>query len=269
MDIKLNLAKLMTATAAESKLAEEQSASQGTQLGPILSGKSLNVTSAMSGDLEKLVAQLKSENENTRMSVSQRRVAILQTVLDTLSDKLTSAEKENLLRIEELNGEKTEANEELAGLKGQKATTEKLINELDLKIAALEKQIEAAVADGAKHREQVAELKSQRAEEQARLDSIEGAIKSVSARISGIDGKIAKCTEAIGSATLNVVSTALRAAANDETATPDRAETVAERNKKEAHAIENDISRIIAEALDKIDSEISKEIASAQELVKA
>ena len=140
---------------------------------------------------------------------------------------------------------------------------------LDAQISALEKQIEQAVKDGADHREKVAQLKEQRAAEQSKLDQIEGAIKSVASKIADIDGKIARCTEAIGFATLNDVAAELRTAAGDEMPGAERAESDADRRKAEEKAEATDIAKDISKSLDKIDDQIRQALAEAQELVKA
>ena len=269
MAIELNINKVTTAVAGDSGVSKDQGAAQGAKLGSVLGGESLKVTSGATSDLEKLVARLKNENESTKLSVAQRRISILQTVLDSMADRVTAAERENLLKLEELNGQKGAAAAELAGLQADKAATEGRIAVLDAEIAALENQIKQAVEDGADHREQVAKLKAQRAEEQEKLDRIEGAIGSVSAKIADISVKISECTKAIGAATLSVVSAALRSAAGEETSAVERPESDAERRKAEAKADATDVAKHISDALDRIDAQILQAIAEAQELVKA
>ena len=236
---------------------------------PILAGASVKVTSGVMSDLEALVAKLRNENETTRQDVSQRRLSILSTVLDSMADRISAAEKKNLLQIEELNGQKSAAKTELAGLQCDKTAAEGRIATLDLEIKALEDQIKQAVADGADHREKVAKLKAQRADEQAKLDQINGAIQSVTAKIAGLDVQIAECTAAIGSKTLSEVSSALRAATGEENFIAERPETQAARDKKAEKEAATDIANQISESLDKIDKQILDALAEAQELVKA
>ena len=269
MAIELNVNKVATSITGDAKLSEDQGAAQSNKLGALLGGENVKVTPAAMSDLEKLVAQLKNESESTKMSVAQRRISILQTVLDSMAGRVTEAQKAAILEIETLNTERAGLEAELGGLNSDKAATEGSIALLDAKIEALEKQIKQAVKDGADHREQVAKLKRQRAEEQAKLDQIEGAIKSASSKVAEIDGKIAKCTETIGSATLNEVSAALRAAAGEEKPDADRAESAADRRKAEEKAEATDIAKGISKFLDKIDDQIRQALAEAQELVKA
>ena len=269
MAIELNVGSVRTALTTETNLNEDLGVAQKGTLTPVLSGESLKVTSGAMSDLEKLVARLKNEDENVRQSVSQRRVAILQTVLDSLVDRISAADKAKILELEALNGQKTAAEEELSGLNGDKAATEGRISAIDLEIAALESAVEREVQNGADHREKIAKLKQQRSVEQAKLDQINSAIKSTSAKIADLDGKIAKCTASIGSTTLSEVSSALREAASQEKGVVEPPESEADRTKEAEKAFATDISRLIRESLDKIDSPIKKALEEAQEIVKA
>jgi len=265
MAIEFDTTRIAAQTMALASQTDTSAAQAKKGTTPILGGENLKVTSGAMSDLDKLVAKIKNENENTRQSVAQRRVSILQTVLDSMADKITQAEKEDLLKLEALNGQKSEAESELAGLQADKSAVTGRVSALDIQIDALEKAVEQAVQDGKDHREQVAKLKEQRAEEQAELDRIEGAIKSVSSKIADIDGKIATYTEAIGSATLSKVSAALRAASSeDDLPAAETPETQADRDKKDAKEAVTDISRHIRESLDKIDEQISRVLDEAQ-----
>ena len=273
MAIELNINKAATTVAGDTTLSENLGAAQGTKLGAVLGGENVKVTSGAMSDLEKLVAQLKNETDDTKMSVTQRRIAVLQTVLDSMSDRITEQERAGLIEIEKLNGEKSVEASKLAGLEADKVATAGRITELDVKIAELEKAIERAVQDGEDHREQVEELKQQRAEEQKKLDQINTAIEAANSKIAGIDVKIAECTKAIAQTTLNEVANALRIAESDplsKTPTTDVAkESDAERRKAEEKAEATDIGNLIKDALDKLDAQILQAIAEAQELVKA
>jgi len=274
MAIEININKgAATAVAGDAKLSENQGATQSAKLSPILGGENVKVTSGAMSDLEKLVAQLKNETDDTKMSVTQRRIAVLQTVLDTMSDRITEQERAGLIEIEKLNGSKADEVAKLAGLEADKVATAGRIAELDVKIAELEKAIERAVQDGEDHREQVAKLKEERDREQKKLDQINTAIESANSKIAGIDVKIAECTKAIAQTTLNEVANALRIAESDtlsKTPTTNVAkESDAERRKAEEKAEAVDIGNVIRDALDKIDAQILQAIAEAQELVKA
>ena len=273
MAMELNVNSVKTTLSTETSLSTDQDVGQSQKLGPILGGENVKVTSGAMSDLEKLVAQLKNETDDTKMSVTQRRIAVLQTVLDSMSDRITEQEKAGLIEIEKLNGEKAVEVGKLAGLEDDKASAQARIAALDVKIAELEGAIERAVQDGEDHRKQVAELKRQRAVEQKKLDRINTAIESANAKIAGIDAKIAECSKAIAQTTLNEVANALRIAEGDslsQGSTKDVSkESDAERRKAEAKAEATDIGNVIRESLDKIDAQILQALAEAQELVKA
>ena len=256
MAIQLEPTTIAAQTAA-AMMQNEAPLAKTDKTAPVLGGENVKVTSAATTDLEKLVASLKNESDAVRQSVSQRRTAILSTVLDSMADKITAAEKENLLKMQELEVEKGKYQKELAVYNGSKAAMEALIDSLD-------KQIEQAVQDGAEHREQVEKLKKQRSEEQAKLDGINASIKSVTAKIAGVDTKIAECSKAIASSTLTEVYAALRAATGDDNSGTEVAETHADREKQEAKNVAFDIALHISAALDKLDGQIRAALDEAQ-----
>ena len=268
MAIELNINKVATTVAGDTKLSEDQGTAQGKKLGAVLGGENVKVTSGAMSDLEKLVATLKNETDDTKMSVTQRRISVLTTVLDSMKDRITQAERESLIKIEELNGEKSGVETELAGLLNDKTATKGRIDALDVKIAELERAVERAVQEGADHRESVEKLKEQREREQAKLDRIDTAIASANAKIAGIDVKIAECSNTIAQTTLNEVANALRAAARDTRSSSSTTETTEERNadrvEKEKKAEATDIGNVIRESLDKIESQIRAVLDEAQ-----
>lgn len=268
MAIELNINKISTTITGQTDIGSGQGLTQPKQVASLLGGESLKVTSGAMSDLEKLVAQLKNENANTREGVAQRRLSILQTVLDSLEDKITEAEKNAVIELEKLNGEKRRAEIDLAALNSSKTSLANSITALDIEIAALERQINDAIEQGADHREKVAELKARRAEEQAKLDGIVAAIKSTSAKIAGIDAKIAEQSKLISGSTLSEVMAALKDAASDVNATPERPESAEEIAKAEKKAAENDLAAIVRESLDKIDAQIARALEEVQ-VVKA
>ena len=272
MAIELDTTRIASQTTAAT-MQNEAPVAQGAKLTPVLGGENVKVTSGAMSDLEKLVARLKAETDETKMSLTQQRISILSTVLDSMSDRVSAKEREGILEIEKLNGEKTEAEDDLAGYMSEKTEVEGRIAALDLEISALGKGIERAVQGGEDHREQVAKLKTQRDEEQAKLDQINTAIESANSKIAGIDVKIAECTKAIAQTTLNEVASALRAAARDallsSSATESTDESNAERVKKDMKEEETDIGNVIRVSLDKIGEQIHKVLDESQMKVEA
>ena len=268
MAIELDTTRVAAQTVATAN-RNNAPATQETKTAPLLGGENVEVSSGAKTDLEKLVAQLKLETDDTKMNVAQQRISVLNTVLDSMSDRITEKEKATLVEIEELNGEKSEAESELSGLESDKTSSEGRIAELDLLIESLEKQIEQAVEDGEDHREQVEELKEQREEEQEKLDSINNAIESANARIAGIDSSIAELSKTIAQTTLNEVANALRIAANEKTSSSSSADNSSEmsnadRVKEDKKEAATDIGNVIRESLDKIDEQMRRTLEESQ-----
>ena len=265
-EIKFN-PSLSAAVATQGTAAEENPfVQQEKQVAPLLGGENVKVSSGAVTDLEKLVARLKNESQNTQMSIAQRRISILQTVLDSMAGQVSEAQRNGILAIENLNASKADLEQNLKALESDKAATSGRIAVLDAEIKALENAVDQAVKDGEAHREQVEKLKAQRKEEQAKLDQIENSIASASAQIAGIDASIQAETEAIGATTLNAVAAELRTAAADESSSPEHAESDAERTKEEKKAEATNLAAVIHDALDKIDAEIMKTIEENQEI---
>ena len=226
----------------------------------VMSGESLKVTSGAATDLDKLVAQLKVENEDTRKTVAQCRIAMLMTVLNSMSLHISETQKSNLMRLELLNLELIEVGSELEGYTADKAVAEGRSAELEAKIQALEEAIKQAIEDGETHREQMEQLKAQKELEDAKILRLTNSIKSATVKMAELKDKIASCSEAIGAATLDEVAAAVKAAAGEVKA-PQDAESDAEREKAEKKAEAMDVSNIIHDALDKMCDDIAKMIA--------
>ena len=130
---------------------------------------------------------------------------------------------------------------------------------------SLDDQIAQAVKDGEEHREKVAELKRQRAEQQEKLDAVKESVKSVSSKIAGIDAAIEKCTQAIAASTLNEVYAALRAATvGEDELSAEAIETQADRARAEAKGAANDVAMHLSAALDRLDGQIRAALDEAQ-----
>lgn len=234
---------------------------------PILGGAAVKVTSGASTDLEKLVARLKSESNETRQSVAQRRIAILLTVLGAMADRVTEAQKNNLVKIESLNGLIEDTEKLIEGLVAEKSTAEMRSAALQAKIDELEKAIERAVKDGEEHNKQVEELKEQKKQEDEKIRDITNAIASAQAKIANLNDQVAACVDAIGAATMSEVAAAVKAAAGNVPA-PEETESHADLEKKERKAEASNPVNVIRDALDRLDADIRKTIEENQ-VVKA
>ena len=240
----------------------------GVKTSELLSGQGVKVTDGSLSDLEKLVLKLKSETTATRMSVAERRMAVLSTVLDSMAERISEQERAALLEVEGLNLNIDDTKKDIAKWQSQITTAEANSLLLQTQIEALEDQIKLAVKDGEEHRKQVEKLKEQKAEEDAKIKDLKNAIASAKTKIEGWEGKIESLLGSIGAATMAEVSAAVKAAAGDATATSLERESEADRAKAEAKAIANNPANVIHDALMRLDDEIAKTLEEAQ-VVKA
>lgn len=236
--------------------------------GKILNGDALTVSSGALTDLEKLVLKIKNETESVRQSVSQRRLSILQTVLDSMAEQISDVEKKAILKLEELNGSLASAEKNLAGLEKEKSAATVRSAELDAKIQSLEKAIENEIKNGEDHRKQMDELKRQKAAEDAKIKDLENKIASLATKISGLKVEIKNCESSLDASTLSKVADAIRESAGEETPVPEKAVRQSQIDKEEKKFLENNPLEIISRALDKIDEDILKSLEEIQ-VVKA
>jgi len=172
-----------TTTQADVSLGQA-AAGAANQVAPLLNGTSLTVTTASMGDLEKLVARLKSESQNTRLS-------LVLSSLTSLNESLTEAQKANLARLDALDQQLTQLDglldEQNAALSAEEANS--LL--LEAKIASLEKAVERAVQEGKEHNEAVQKAKAVRDADQAKLDQLKNAAKKDEAAIAAAETALA------------------------------------------------------------------------------
>jgi chromosome segregation ATPase len=294
-NVNPNIASTIAAQAGEA----EQSRTAAQVLAPILSGQSVTVTSAAASDLEKLVAQLKNENADRKASMAKQRLASLLDVYAARYGELSAQQTQILEEIAANNDEIADLTEDLkkaladlAAAKGQSAA-------MEAQIESLERAVEQAVADGKAHRETIAKLKEQLAEDQdnedlkARLEKEEKALETseaarskaetdlaavqaaagaLSAKIESLAGSVEKLKGKIdalaaGNAALaakldpQTISHLLAALADKEPSAPaERNASAAEEEKAEKKAIANDPANILREAMDRMDESILRTI---------
>ena len=242
-------------TATDLQTSDLKSPASGTS--PLMSDASLKVTSGATTDLEKLVAQLKNESDDARLSVANRRIAVLKTVLDSMALHISERQRVNLMNLERLNLALSSEEAELKGYEAEKAAAESRSAELDAKIKALEEAIKQAIEDGEAHRDQMEELKRQKEQEDAKVRRLTNSIESAANKIADMKGKIADYTAAIGAATLDEVAAAVKAAAGEVKPVED---DDSDRDKDEKKAEALDVVSVIRDALDRISADLSRTI---------
>ena len=252
MAIELDISRIAAQTAsATTQDAALTQTSTAQKLASLLGGESLKVSSGAMTDLEALVAKLKNEQEKTKFS-------LLVSSLNAISESLTASQKaaveEGLQLTEQLNT----LQGDLAKLQGTLSTAQGASLLLQTQIDALEKQIEQAVQDGKDHNELVAKQKELREELDAKADTIketQGKIDATKNEISAVNGKISAVVNSIGENTLKTIANEI-VAINE----PEKAESNAEQEKKEAKAVANDPLNAIRESLDRLGRELTDTI---------
>lgn len=264
----MDIDRIANKVATSVSFAQEQEIQQQSQTAPIIGGQSVNVTNAVTSDLEKLVLQLKNENSNTQEALAQQRLALLSTVLDSMVERVSQQQKEALLEMEKLNIANTALEKEIAALQSTKANAVADRNILQMQIESLEKMTETEIENGEAHRELIAELKEQREEDDKKIRECENAIASKSAQIASNNGRIESLIASVGAATIREVTAAVSAAAAgaDEIEVSDTSESNAEREKAEKKAEANDPAALFRAALDKLDAEIRKTLEENQSI---
>ena len=203
-EIRINQS-LSPATSGDMSL-NQSAVGDPKQLAPIMGGASLTVTTAPSGDLEKLVAKLKSENQNTRLS-------LVLSSLTTLNEALTDAQKTNLAKLDALDQQLKTLGKTLASQKESLSTEEANAAVMDAQIAALEKAVERAVQEGKEHNEAVQKAKEVRDRDQAKLDALKNASKKDEAAIAAAEANLAASQKALAEAVAVQKGDAVRIAA--------------------------------------------------------
>ena len=90
MAIELDTTRIASQTTAATT-QNDAPVMQEAKLPPVLGGENVKVTSGTMSDLEKLVARLKAETDDTKMSLAQQRISILATVLDSMADRISES----------------------------------------------------------------------------------------------------------------------------------------------------------------------------------
>ena len=250
MSIQLDTTRLTATT--QSYVGDSASlATKGKALAALFGGPSVTVTNGMSGDLEALVAKLKSENERTRFS-------LLLTSLASIGQSMTDAQKRMLEQGLALSEKLDELQKMLEGYTSDESKAKADAVILQAKIESLQKQIEQAVKDGKEHNELVAEQKRVREELDAKNKVIsETAVKIAETKnaISTANGQISVLVKSLGENEVKTIANELATLIK-----PEEAESPAEKEKAEAKEIESNPFSAIRESLAEIERDITETI---------
>lgn len=256
MSTGINLDSAIAQAAINAALVDQsatQETASETKLAPLLGGASLTITAAGTGDLQALLDKLKNEQERTKLS-------LLFSSLQAISQSLTDSQKAALDKGVELSNQLDQLEKDLTNAQKalKSATSESAA--LQVKISALENQIEIAQKEGKDHLEQEAELKKLR-EEKAAKDQVvadtTGKINELTNKVSSVKAQLYTAISAVGENALKTIAAELAGLMG-----PEKAETTAEADKRQAKEDELNPFRAIRDSLEKLNRELTEVIES-------
>ena len=276
-----NLSAAVASTASARPLAalEQPQAAAASQT-PILAGKNLTVSNALS-DIEKLVAKIETESADARESVAKMRINAVLTLLEGMNVNLTAEQAEAFAQILELGEQSNVLEGELAELYTKYGITDSTLSSviMDAKIKSLERAVERAVQEGKDHLENVEKAKELRESDQesekvtelkAQLETAKAdkaRIADLESEISSISAQIDEATAAIGEKALANIAAALEAKANTDDVTFDeKPKSAAELEKDALKEVQTNPLKAIREALERQDEVVLDTIGENREL---
>ena len=178
MNTEINFGSALSALAPQTNTTNDQTVAQASkQVPPLLGGENVTVTSGATSNLEKLVAQLKNENENARADLARMRLSAITTALDMANVRLTNEQSKAFETLTEQGNIQKSLESELEQLRttygiGAGADASAV---MEMKIKSLEQAVERAVQEGKDHNEAVRKAKEQLDRDQAELARLENA----------------------------------------------------------------------------------------------
>lgn len=298
--INPNLQSTLATQTGETDTAKTAAA----QTSPLLAGASVTVTSGATSDLEKLVARLKSESEDTKASLSKMRLA---SILDSYASRFGALNAEQAQALTDITTNNTaiaQKEQDLKKVQKELSAAQAQSLVMQTQIESLERAVAQAIEDGKIHRKTVQKLKEQLARDvdnedlraqveeaeaalansekalataQADLAAAQAAAGANNSRIQELKGKVDTIKGAIDA--LEAKNRALAAKLDPSTltkvlsilgenvldATPERAESATERKKAEEKELANNPANLIREAMDKADDALLDTIEKKRE----
>ena len=246
------------------ELAAKKSASQ-----PVLLGANILVSYGIT-DIEALVAQLKNENADTRLSM---KLKSLSSIADGLSTQhLKALEKALALAdsVKQLESAQNDLKEGLAKSKAELAI-------LQIQVESLEKQIENARANEADYNKNLQKLKDRKAEIESKISAEEAkgekadqaAIAELKAQLSDVETQIKTNEDALSAtvAKIKADTASLEGSkAKVETLqdTIDKNTSRIEKNKNEIASLNSQISSVVASLDENTLKTIAEELAAVE-----
>ena len=246
------------------ELAAKKSASQ-----PVLLGANILVSYGIT-DIEALVAQLKNENADTRLSM---KLKSLSSIADGLSAQhLKALEKALALAdsVKQLESAQNDLKEGLAKSKAELAI-------LQIQVESLEKQIENARANEADYNKNLQKLKDRKAEIESKISAEEAkgekadqaAIAELKAQLSDVETQIKTNEDALSATVAKIKADTVSlegSKAKVETLqdTIDKNTSRIEKNKNEIASLNSQISSVISSLDENTLKTIAEELTAVQ-----
>lgn len=298
--INPNLQSTLATQTGETDTAKTAAA----QTSPLLAGASVTVTSGATSDLEKLVARLKSESEDTKASLSKMRLA---SILDSYASRFGALNAEQAQALTDITTNNTaiaQKEQDLKKVQKELSAAQSQSLVMQTQIESLERAVAQAIEDGKIHRKTVQKLKEQLARDvgnedlraqveeaeaalansekalataqadlaaaqaaaganNSNIQVLKGKVETVEGEISALESKNRELAAKLDPSTLTKVLSILGENVLD--ATPERAESAAERKKAEEKELANNPANLIREAMDKADDALLDTIEKKRE----
>ncbi len=254
MDISLSNAIIAEAQAREQP--SQGGAAAARVLQPILGGENVRVSAALVGDLQKLLAQVRSEQDEKKLQLAQQRLSAVLGHLCAMSD-LSSAQQAQVVEIQMQIKTLEEAVEREA------TTVEDRKKDLEEKRrleSAAQKDLEDAEKSG--DEKAIAEAKERLAGAQAEVVALDKEIAQHNANLTALDNEVSACGDKLAGLiakldypALVLVLAAITITAND--VTPDEVRKPDEEDGQKKIPTPLDVLR---ESLEKAVKDIREEI---------
>ncbi len=206
IDISLNNSAAAAAAAAANAAQtqeETQTAAAQTTLAPILGGENVKVTTP-GVDVDKLVAQLKNESDETNTTVAKMKISSVLTLLESMNVRLTAAQQEAFAAILALDEKNAAMEKEIASIYkkyGISSDVADTATAMDAAIETLQKAVERAVQEGKDHQKAVQEAKRIRDDDRAKLERLQNAETKDAAAIKAAEEALAASQATLDAAT--------------------------------------------------------------------
>ena len=254
MDISLSNAIIAEARARDLPSPDGTAAARVLQ--PILGGENVRVSAALVGDLQKLLAQVRSEQDEKKLQLAQQRLSAVFGHLCAMSD-VSSAQQAQVVEIQM----QIETLEE--AIKRETTTVEDRKKDLEKKRrleSDAQKDLESAEKSG--DEKAIAEAKERLAGAQAEVVALDKEIAQHNANLTALDNEVSACGDKLAGLiakldypALVLVLAAITITAND--VTPDEARKTDEEAGQKKIPTPLDVLR---ESLEKAVKDIREEI---------